>query len=59
MASKEGMIFKFFEKWKQKSLNKFAKQVLKDNPKLEKDLEQLEKVLDSAIEQMKKGKAPY
>ena len=37
MASKEGMVFKFFEKWKQKRLNKFAKKMLKDNPGLEKD----------------------
>ena len=33
MASKESMLFKFFEKWKQKRLNKFAKKTLKDNPK--------------------------
>ena len=32
MASREGMLFKFFEKWKQKRLNKIAKKVLKDNP---------------------------
>ena len=38
MASKESMLFKFFEKWKQKRLNKFAKQALKDNPSLEKTL---------------------
>ena len=38
MASRESMLFKFFEKWKQKRLNKFAKQALKDNPSLEKTL---------------------
>ena len=41
MASKEGMFFKFFEKWKEKRLNRFAKKMLKDNPKLKKDLENL------------------
>jgi len=41
MASREGMIFKFFEKWKKNRLNKFAKDTLKDNPKLEKDLKRL------------------
>ena len=50
MASKEGMIFKFFEKWKQRRLSKFAKQTLKDNPGLEDSLKKLDdeaqKVLD-------------
>ncbi len=59
MASKEGMLFKFFEKWKQKRLNKLAKKVLKDNPSLQKDLEKLDKVMDDALEKIKKGKAPY
>ena len=30
MASKEGMFFKFFEKWKKNRLNSFAKKMLKD-----------------------------
>ncbi len=59
MASREGMLFKFFEKWKQKRLNKIAKKVLKDNPSLQKDLEKLDKVMDDALEKIKKGKAPY
>ena len=42
MANKEGMIFKFFEKWKQNKLNKFAEKMLKDNPTLEKDLRKLD-----------------
>ena len=59
MASREGMLFKFFEKWKQKRLNKIAKKVLKDNPSLQRDLEKLDKVMDDALEKIKKGKAPY
>jgi len=54
MAGREGMIFKFFEKWKNKKLNKFAKNLLKKDPKLNKNLEdmaasfrELEKKLDS------------
>lgn len=43
MANKEGMIFKFFEKWKQKRLNSFAKNILKSKPELEKHLRQLDK----------------
>ena len=38
MAGREGMIFKFFEKWKQRKMNDFANKMLKDNPSLEKDL---------------------
>ena len=59
MASREGMLFKFIEKWKQTRLNKIAKKVLKDNPSLQKDLEKLDKVMDDALEKIKKGKAPY
>ena len=28
------MIFKFFEKWKEKRLNRFAKKAIKNNPPL-------------------------
>jgi len=45
-----GSIDYFFEKWKEKRLNKFAKQALKDNPKLEKDL----RALDDAWDELKK-----
>ena len=38
MAGRKGMIFKFFEKWKERKLNKLASNMLKDNPSLEKDL---------------------
>ena len=30
MAGREGMIFKFFEKWKQRKMNDFATKMLKD-----------------------------
>ena len=43
MAKREGMIFKFFEKWKQRKMNKLAKDMLKDNPSLEKNLKALDK----------------
>jgi len=57
MASRESMIFKFFEKWKQNRLNKFAKKMLKDNPRLEKDLKKLDDIAKDAIAQLKKGKS--
>ena len=54
MASREGMLFKFFEKWKEKRLNKFTKQALKDNPDLEKALKDIDKMHQKAIEKLKK-----
>ena len=56
MADKEGMIFKFFEKWKQKRLNKFAKKMLRDNPGLEKDLKKLDDMTDDLIKKLKDKK---
>ena len=49
MASREGMLFKFFEKWKQKRLNKLAKKMLKDNPELEKSMKKMDDALDDAL----------
>jgi len=56
MASKESMLFKFFEKWKQKRLNKFAKKTLKDNPGLEKHLRALDAEMDKIKVTLDKGK---
>jgi len=53
MASKEGMVFKFFEKWKQKRLNKFAKKMLKDNPGLEKDLKDLDALHQKTLKRLR------
>jgi len=44
MASKEGMFFKFFEKWKKNRLNSFAKKMLKDNPGIEKHLKKIDQL---------------
>ena len=43
MADREGLIFKFFDKWKRKRLNRFAKQLVKDDPSIEKNLDNLGK----------------
>jgi hypothetical protein len=59
MASKEGMFFNFFEKWKKKRLNKFAKDMLKDNPELEKSMKKMDDALDDALKMIKRGEAPY
>ena len=52
MASKESMLFKFFEKWKQKRLNKFAKKMIKDNPELEKELQKLDDLTDDLMKKL-------
>jgi hypothetical protein len=54
MAKRDSMLFKFFEKWKEKRLNKFAKQALKDNPDLETALRNIDKMHQKAIEKLKK-----
>ena len=50
MADKENLIFKFFEKWKKRSLNKLGKDMLKNNPSLEKNL----RAMDASFEKFEK-----
>ena len=50
MADRKGMIFKFFQNWNNKKLNKLAKNMLKKNPQLEKDL----KALDASFADLEK-----
>ena len=59
MASREGMLFKFFEKWKQKRLNKLAKKMLKDNPDLEKSLKKIDAAAGEAMKKMQKDRKSY
>ena len=54
MAKRDSLIFKFFEKWKEKRLNKFAKKRLKDNPELEASLKKLDAVSAETLKQLKK-----
>ena len=56
MAKRDSMLFNFFEKWKQKRLNKFAKKALKDNPELEKHLRALDAEMDKIKVTLDKGK---
>jgi len=56
MAGKENLIFKFFEKWKKRSLNKLGKEMLKDNPSLEKNLKAMDAEYDNIIKKLKKVK---
>jgi hypothetical protein len=56
MAKRDSMLFNFFEKWKEKRLNKFAKKTLKDNPELEKSLRALDDEWDKIIKKLDKKK---
>ena len=56
MAKRDSMLFNFFEKWKEKRLNKFAKKALKDNPELEKNLRKLDATWDKIIKNIDDGK---
>ena len=59
MANREGLIYKFFEKWKDRTMNKFAIKMLKDNPSLEKDLRALDKAFGGLQKELDKRKKKY
>ena len=54
MADKQGMVYNFFQKWKEKRLNKFAKDMLKDNPGLENDLKKIDNSMHQLLVKLKK-----
>tara|TARA_R100000234_G_scaffold118567_2_gene99282 strand:- start:2227 stop:2406 length:180 start_codon:yes stop_codon:yes gene_type:complete len=54
MADKQGMVYNFFQKWKEKRLNKFAKDMLKDNPGLENDLKKIDNSMQQLLVKLKK-----
>tara|TARA_R100000315_G_C5218140_1_gene130655 strand:- start:872 stop:1051 length:180 start_codon:yes stop_codon:yes gene_type:complete len=54
MADKQGMVYNFFQKWKEKRLNKFAKDMIKDNPGLENDLKKIDNSMQQLLVKLKK-----
>tara|TARA_R100000027_G_C2174396_1_gene71881 strand:+ start:245 stop:418 length:174 start_codon:yes stop_codon:yes gene_type:complete len=56
MAKKEGLIYKFFEKWKDRKLNKLAKSMLRGNPELEKALKDLGDEFEKVAKEINKSK---
>ena len=59
MASREGLLHKFFQNWKNKRLNKAADKLVKNNPGLEKalrDYDDAAKELGRAIAKKTKSK---
>ena len=56
MASTEGLLNKFFEKWKKKRLNKAADKLIKDNPGLEKSLKKWDDAHDEVLRYIRNKK---
>ena len=54
MASREGLLYKFFQNWKNRRLNKAANKLVKDNPVLEKALKDWDNAADKVLQQLKK-----
>jgi hypothetical protein len=54
-----GFLMKFYEKWKNKQLSKTAKELLKDNPQLEKDLKKVDDISKRMVDKFRKGKRFY
>ena len=54
MASREGLLYKFFRNWKTRRLNKAANKLVRDNPGLEKALKDWDNAADKVLQQLKK-----
>ena len=55
MASREGLIYKFFRNWKTRRLNKAAEKLVKDNPGLEKALRDYDNTANKVLQQLKQA----
>ena len=56
MADNEYLIFRFFEKWTTRSLNKLGKDMLKNNPSLEKNLKAMDASFGKFEKELQKRK---
>tara|TARA_Y100000356_G_scaffold55787_1_gene45059 strand:+ start:193 stop:375 length:183 start_codon:yes stop_codon:yes gene_type:complete len=56
MAKREGLIYKFFEKWKDRKLNSLAKRVIKQNPEFVKALKDLDDAFGDLEKEFSKNK---
>jgi transposase-like protein len=54
MASREGLLYKFFQNWKNRRLNKAANQLVKNNPGLEKSLKKWDDAHDEVLIHLKR-----
>ena len=56
MASRDGLVYKFFRNWKNRRLNKVADKLVKDNPGLEKALRDYDGAAKRLLRQLSKNK---
>ena len=54
MASREGLLYKFFQNWKNRRLNKAAGKLVKDNPGLEKSLKKWDDAHDEVLKHLRR-----
>ena len=54
MASREGLLHKFFQNWKNRRLNKVADKLVKDNPDLEQALRKWDDAAKKVLQQLQK-----
>ena len=54
MANKTGLIYKLFDMWKNNRLNNLAKKMLRDDPKLEKNLRAMDATFEKLRQDLKK-----
>ena len=52
--AKEGLLYKFFQNWKNRRLNKAANKLVRDNPGLEKALKDWDNAAAKVLQQLKK-----
>jgi hypothetical protein len=52
MASRAGLVYKFFRNWKNRRLNKVADKLVKDNPGLEKALRDWDDAAKKVIQKL-------
>ena len=53
MASREGLVYKFFRNWKTRRLNRVADKLVKDNPVLEQALRNLDSAAAKVSKQIR------
>ena len=53
-ALRENLIYKFFQNWKNRRLNRAAEKLVRDNPGLEKALRDYDAAADKVLQQLRK-----
>jgi|21_taG_2_1085346.scaffolds.fasta_scaffold26966_2 hypothetical protein len=56
MAGREGLIYKFFQKWKDRKLNSLAKRIIKQDPEFVKALKKMDDAFGDLEKEFSKNK---